>query len=103
MVIYIAGPMTGYKDLNYPAFDEAAADLRALGYEVITPSENPDPDPKTWENFMKMSIPQVCKADQVVTLPGYMDSKGATIEVALAYDIGIPVCSLERFMEDDEV
>lgn len=37
--VYIAGPMTGCKDYNFPAFRAAAARLRAAGYEVVNPVE----------------------------------------------------------------
>ncbi|MBT9158943.1 MAG: hypothetical protein DDT26_00192 [Dehalococcoidia bacterium] len=43
MRIYISGPMTGLHDLNFPAFRDAAAKLRAIGYEVVNPAElNPE-------------------------------------------------------------
>ena len=43
MKIYIAGPMSGYEDLNYPAFAQTAAVLRNAGHEVVSPAElNPD-------------------------------------------------------------
>ena len=32
--IYIAGPMTGYPELNFPAFHAAANSLRAQGYHL---------------------------------------------------------------------
>lgn len=38
--IYIAGPMSGYKDWNYPAFARAAKELRAQGWTVFSPAEN---------------------------------------------------------------
>lgn len=37
--VYIAGPMSGKKDYNYPAFEAAAAEIRAAGYNVISPHE----------------------------------------------------------------
>ena len=42
--IYIAGPMTGKQDLNFPLFHREAARLRADGWTVVNPAEiNPDP------------------------------------------------------------
>lgn len=41
--IYIAGPMTGLPDNNYPAFHEAAARLRKRCWHVENPAENPAP------------------------------------------------------------
>lgn len=37
--IYIAGPMRGLDDNNYPAFNAAAERLRADGWEVLNPVE----------------------------------------------------------------
>ena len=37
--VYLAGPMAGYKDHNFPAFNAKAAELRALGHEVFNPAE----------------------------------------------------------------
>jgi hypothetical protein len=39
MIIYISGPMTGYPDLNFPAFHLAASVLRSEGFTVISPAE----------------------------------------------------------------
>jgi hypothetical protein len=39
MKIYLAGPMAGMPDHNFPAFNAKAAQLRALGHEVYNPAE----------------------------------------------------------------
>ena len=38
--LYLAGPMRGYPEDNYPHFNEMAAELRKLGYAVFNPAEN---------------------------------------------------------------
>ncbi len=37
--IYIAGPMRGFKDYNYPAFDRQQTVLEKQGWRVINPAE----------------------------------------------------------------
>ena len=87
--VYLAGPMTGIKDSNYPAFHKAAASLRASGYEVENPADNPAPPCETWEGYMRMALRQLVKCDQIALLPGWERSRGATIEARLAADLGM--------------
>lgn len=91
MRLYIAGPMTGLPESNYPAFNAAAARLRALGHTVHNPAENPAPACGTWLGYMRMSLRQIADTDAIVVLPGWADSKGALIEYGLAYDLGLPI------------
>jgi hypothetical protein len=93
--LYLAGKMTGLPENNYPAFHAAAAQLRALGYQVTNPAENPAPPCGSWQGYMRISIPQVCAADAIVMLPGWKDSKGARIEHLVARVVGCKVLPLE--------
>ena len=90
-VIYIAGPMSGLKDFNYPAFGAAADNLRARGHTVMNPAENPVPACGSWEGYMRNAIAQVVKADTIVLLPGWAESRGAVVEYALARTLKIAV------------
>ena len=96
MRIYIAGPMTGRPQFNYPAFHQAAALLRTAGHVVINPAENPAPTCGSWLGYMRMSVAQVASVDYVVMLPGWVFSKGARIEYLLARLLGLGISSLKK-------
>jgi len=82
--IYVAGPMTGYPDLNFPLFQAVAADLRLLGNEVVNPAElNSDPS-KGWHDCMRVDIRELVTCDAILMLPGWEKSKGATLERHIA-------------------
>ena len=91
MKIYVAGPMTGLTEFNYPAFHAAAAALRAVGHQVENPAENPDPACKSWAGYMRMALAQLATCDAVYILPGWRVSRGARIEHGLALDLGLDV------------
>lgn len=90
--IYIAGPMSGLPDFNYPAFHAAAAALRSHGHHVENPAENPMPPCGSWQGYMRMSLRQIADCDCLCMLPGWRNSRGARIEHGLALDLGLEVC-----------
>lgn len=85
--IYLSGPMTGLPDFNYPAFNAEAARLRALGYEVVNPAENPPQ--ASWADYMRQDIPQLLTCDTLALLPAWHNSKGARLEHYVAASMGI--------------
>lgn len=92
--VYIAGPMSGLPDNNYPAFDAAARHLRAMGYRVENPAENPEPPCKSWQGYMRMALRQVTLVDAVVLLPGWEKSAGANLERDTALRLGLRVMQM---------
>jgi hypothetical protein len=97
--IYIAGPMSGLPEYNYPAFHAADADLTALGYETLNPATNPAQD--SWEGYMRAAIAQVIQAEAIAFLPGAHQSRGARLELAIASALGMDVRPLAGWMGDD--
>lgn len=95
--LYVAGPMTGLPEYNYPAFHRAAVDLRAKGYTVLNPAENiitgPDAadESKAWRLFMRISVKQIAEADGIAHLDGCSGSRGAAFELFLASQLGLLV------------
>ncbi|WP_085731242.1 MULTISPECIES: DUF4406 domain-containing protein [unclassified Pseudomonas] len=89
-VIYLSGPMTNMLDLNFLLFHSTAASLRAAGHSVINPAElNPDPD--TWSKCMRRDIAALMECDTVATLPGWQNSRGASLEVHIGKELGMKV------------
>lgn len=83
--LYIAGPMTGLPDFNYPAFADAAKRLRDAGFEVFSPAENGLPAAAPWNEHMRVDLAHlVSHCYAIATLPEWGKSKGASIEVGLA-------------------
>lgn len=99
--IYLAGPMTGLPDNNYPAFNDAADKLRAMGYAVENPAENPEPDCKSWAGYMRLALRQLVYCDAVVLLPGWIKSRGANVEYYIARILGMGICRLDEILEDE--
>lgn len=90
--VYIAGPMSGIEDFNYPLFHKVAKHLRDLGFQVQNPAENDGSSTdKPWEFYMRMAIRQLLECDQVCLLPGWQNSRGAAIEESLARALGMTV------------
>ncbi|MEQ6437201.1 DUF4406 domain-containing protein [Comamonas sp. w2-DMI] len=95
--IYIAGPMTGLPQSNYPAFHAAAAVLRSQGHHVENPAENPVPPcGGSWLGYMRMSLRQIADCDCIYMLPGWRNSRGARIEHGLAMDLGLEVQDFQQ-------
>lgn len=91
MTVYISGPMTGHKDLNFPAFIAAAFLLRDAGYDVVNPTElNPDPD-SSWSQCLRRDIVALMDCDSILMLPGWMDSRGACLERQIAMQLEMTV------------
>ena len=105
MKIYIAGPMTGIKDWNFPAFFKAENELKELGYEVINPAHNdgetieealasagsPERPNHSWASYMRRDLPNVLAVDALCVLPDWQRSKGARLEVQVAEALGLPI------------
>lgn len=91
---YIAGPMTGIEDYNYPAFHAAEAMLRERypDDEIINPATQFDGDqtlPRVV--YLRRAVENVLRADRVFTLDRWITSDGACLEVLIARQIGVEV------------
>ena len=80
MRLYVAGPMSGCAEHNFPAFREAARQLQQAGYEVTDPSTLGEHADWSWADYLKRDLPELLKCDGVALLPGWHASNGAQLE-----------------------
>lgn len=99
MRVYVAGAMTGYKSFGWPAFNEAAEGLRALGHEVRNPAEMGHIEGGSWSDYLKRDLRNVLEVDAVAVLPGWDTSKGARLEVHVALELGLRVLPIAVMLD----
>lgn len=111
--IYIAGPMRGIPNFNFPLFFKVEEDLRAEGWEVFNPArkdcelfdegmgrDNPEGSidwaSETYGFDLRVALQHdtswICNyATAIYMLPGWENSKGAMAEHALACALDLEV------------
>lgn len=113
MKVYLAGPMRGKPEFNFPAFMQAAKALRASGLTVFNPAESDNEHHGTdiskgnvtgdeaqaasqhgfsLREALERDTTWICRhADGIVLLPDWQMSSGANAELALARALGLKV------------
>lgn len=100
MILYLAGPMTGIPDYNYPLFNITAARLRALGYTVHSPTDY-GLSSADWLTCMRRGITDLMKCDAIALLPDWHKSRGASIEYGLALSLGMPFYPVKELLAEE--
>lgn len=95
MRCYIAGPMTGLPEFNFPAFNAKAAELRAQGWHVENPAEHGHVEGADWGDYLRYDISRIATCEAIFLLPGWSKSKGASLEVHIARTLDMKVCLCE--------
>ena len=94
--VYIAGPMTGVPEYNFPAFHAAAARLRQAGWDVVNPAENfGGRTDLPRETYMRLDVSLMTTCVAVALLPGWHESRGALLEYLLARELGMQFLDIE--------
>lgn len=115
MIVYIAGPMRGIPEFNFPAFFDAEERLSRAGHKVISPASHDVELGFAWQGktghedlttldfdlkaALAWDLAQVLACDTVALLPGWQQSAGARAEVAAAEAVGTLCVVLSRFTD----
>lgn len=89
--VYVAGPMTGLPEFNFPLFNATAARLRSDGWHVENPAEHGHVEGAGWADYLRWDISRIATCGAVYLLPGWSKSKGASLEVHIAQVLGLRV------------
>ena len=111
--VYVAGPMAGQPDHNFPAFEAACHHLRRFEMTVLSPHEHvPLVDLERaielgmeyrgtpeYRSFLLRDLGMVAQAEVLVLLPDWEESLGVAAEVALARALGIQVLTIVEMLD----
>ena len=89
--VYIAGPMTGYPNFNFEAFNAVEIDLFNGGWDVENPASHGIIEGATWEDYMMFDLTRLGLCGTIYMLEGWQESKGACIEHSLAVILGMTI------------
>lgn len=108
--IYLAGPMSGYPEYNFPAFFSYQGYLEEAGFEVFNPAENDLNNFGSLENVeaaykedadaalrkcLGEDLAWICaEADAIAMMPGWERSYGAKAEHATAVALKLQIIYL---------
>lgn len=105
MKVYIAGPMTGLPEYNFPAFHAAAAAWRAAGWEVVNPAEEFDGQTDLpYRAYVERDMQTLLGCDAIAMLPGWdgPGARGSVWERAVADHLGLFVFDASEPVEPPE-
>jgi hypothetical protein len=90
---YIAGPMTGKKNHNYPAFFRAEKRLNEYGIKTINPARL-NAAGEDWHLCLRNDLKHIVnQCNQIALLDDWHESKGARLELAVAIRLGMSIIS----------
>lgn len=99
--LYVAGPMSGLPDFNYPAFFKAQRELEDVGYIVLNPARAEGRQGcKTWLDFMRASLLDIAECDGIAALDGWGSSRGAALECHIVRSLDLPVRAVAEWIKD---
>lgn len=100
-VLYIAGPMSGYPENNYPLFNSVESMLVGAGYDVVNPASfGTHPGARVhYVDLIREDLRAMLDCHGVAVLDGWWESGGARNEVNVAGILKMPVRPYAEWLE----
>ena len=99
VTLYLAGPMTAAGPQYAAAYESAAGQLRRGGFAVLSLHEVPAPgDVTTWEDWMRVCLGLLGRADGVAWMPGAGGTPVAELGGHVARSLIIPVRTIPAWL-----
>lgn len=90
--IYISGPISGHSlEERRARFAGAAEVLRQHGFEAVNPMDNGVSAEAPYEDHMRADLRMLLGCDGFYLLRGWMSSRGACLERAVAEACGLSI------------
>ncbi len=101
--IYLAGPMSGYPEHNFPAFRRETKRLRDLGYDVVSPEEINGHlhQQLPYIEYLRRDIAQLATCDTIAFLDGWENSRGAKKEEAVGIVLEMKLVLSKHIVKPD--
>lgn len=97
MKMYLAGPMSGIPEYNFPKFDKAIDQLVDVKLEVVSPhsidhGETPENRGKLpYETYIRAGLKLLLECDGIIMMDGWELSKGCMTELYVASACGMRI------------
>jgi hypothetical protein len=100
--LYVSGAISGMPDLNRTKFHLVTKQLRDLGHDVVNPHEICLGIPaEEWAKCMRICIVALCFCEKMIMLDDWQNSRGATLEYAIATALGIKTYTVQDFINNN--
>lgn len=89
--LYLAGPMSGIDDHNFPKFNRIAGILTRCGWTVLNPADHGVVAKADWEDYLRYDLGLLCTCEAAYFMDGWKNSRGANLEHMVAAQLRMQV------------
>lgn len=89
---YLSGPMTGYPNYNFEAFNSTATLLRKQGFKIYNPAESFDgAQDLPWTTYLEHDYDAILQCGAIMVLEGWETGLGSVLEVVFGLSRGMSI------------